>query len=122
MIKDLNNVTVLESLGVTVFSMVLVFVTLLTISYLIDLLRITLSKKDKKKNANKKTELAPATQVANTKPSVAIEDDTEVIAVIAAAIAAISESSHKGLIVRNIKKLPDNDSTWSRTGKIELMR
>lgn len=46
----------------------------------------------------------------------------ELVAVITAAIAAMTGTSASGLVVRNIKRLPDFETAWSKTGKIELMR
>ncbi|QSX06946.1 OadG family protein [Sedimentibacter sp. zth1] len=117
MIKDLTNLTMSETVFITIFSMVLVFLTLLAISYIIDLMRVCITRKDKKNVTNVPTQ--PAQAVVE---EIVEQDDTELVAVITAAIAAMTGKSASGLVVRNIKKLPDLDGAWSKTGKIELMR
>ncbi len=111
-------ITLGEAIVVTLFSMGVVFISLLAISYLIDLMKVSLSKKDKKA-ADAKVVQQSKQSVVNT---VVEQDDTELVAVITAAIAAMTGTSTSGLVVRNIKRIPDYDSSWSKTGKIELMR
>ena len=113
-----DKLSLLDSGVITIFSMVVVFISLLVISYLIDLMRVTVAKKDNKAVDTKIIQQAPQ-PVVNT---VVEEDDTELVAVITAAIAAMTGTSTSGLVVRNIKRIPDLDTTWSRTGKVELMR
>ncbi len=112
-----DKTTLLDAGVITLFSMVVVFISLLVISYLIDLMRVTFNKKDNK--AVEKTIQQSQQPVVNI---VVEEDDTELVAVITAAIAAMTGTNTSGLVVRNIKRLPDLDTTWSKTGKIELMR
>lgn len=113
-----DKISLLEAGIVTVFSMAVVFISLLAISYIIDLMRVAFSKKDNKA-VETKTIQQVSQPVVNT---VVEEDDTELVAVITAAIAAMIGTNSSGLVVRNIKRLPDLDTTWSKTGKIELMR
>jgi len=113
-----DKITLLDAGVITLFSMVVVFISLLVISYIIDLMRVIFNKKDKKTVENKTIQQSPQ-PVVNT---VVEEDDTELVAVITAAIAAMTGTNTSGLVVRNIKRLPDSDTTWSKTGKIELMR
>ncbi len=113
-----DKITLLDAGVITLFSMVVVFLSLLVISYLIDLMRVIFNKKDNKAVENKTIQQSPQ-PVVN---AVVEEDDTELVAVITAAIAAMTGTNTSGLVVRNIKRLPDLDTTWSKTGKIELMR
>lgn len=110
-----KNIGIPEALIITVFSMAIVFVSLLAISYLIDLMRVCLNRKKDKSASEQKV-------VQNVVQKVVEEDDTELVAVITAAIAALTGTSTSGLVVRNIKRLPDFDSAWAKTGKVELMR
>lgn len=114
-----DKLSLLDAGVITIFSMVVVFLSLLVISYLIDLMRVLMSKKDNKQ-VETKTIQQPSSVIVNT--AVVEEDDTELVAVITAAIAAMTGTNSNGLVVRNIKRLPDYDSAWSKTGKIELMR
>ncbi len=115
-----DKISLLEAGIVTVFSMAVVFISLLAISYLIDLLRICLNKKENKAAQPKVVQQQSNPQQVVNK--VVEEDDTELVAVITAAIAAMTGTSASGLVVRNIKRIPDFDTSWAKTGKIELMR
>ncbi len=111
-----DYVTFGESIIISLFCMVVVFLSLLVISYLIDLMRVLLSKKNNKTAEVKIIEPTPQPVIK------AEEDDSELVAVITAAIAAMTGTDASGLVVRNIKRLPDSDTAWSKMGKIELMR
>ncbi len=119
MIKDFYNVSIGEALLVTLFSMGVVFLSLLAISFLIDLVRVALSGSEKKSTPVQQ----PQAPVVAPAPVVQVqEDDTELVAVITAAIAAMTGTNANGLVVKNIKRISDSDTAWSKTGKIELMR
>ena len=119
MIKDVLNVQPIEAVTVTLFSMGIVFICLIAISYLIDLMRITLNKKRKEEEKVKEPK---AEEVPIQTVDMAGEDDTELAAVITAAISALTGTKTSGIKIRNIKRLPDTDTAWSRAGKAELMR
>ena len=112
-----DKINLLDAGIITVFSMTVVFISLLVISYVIDITKALLSKK-----VNKVEDIKVVQQPSQPVVSTAVEDDTELVAVITAAISTMTGTSSSGLVVRNIKRLPDYDSAWSKTGKIELMR
>ncbi len=120
MIENFENVMMAEAALVTIFSMAVVFFSLLAISYLIDLIRVMLGNSEKKKTPVQTAQAPVAAAPAPVAPTQ--EDDTELIAVITAAIAAMTGAKANGLVVKNIKRISDSDTAWSKTGKIELMR
>ena len=100
-------ITLGQAITVTVLSMAVVIIAFLVI------MRGS-SKKDKT--------TANVVQKPQAVVNTVVEDDSELVAVITAAIAAMTGTSASGLVVRNIKRLPDFETAWSKTGKIELMR
>lgn len=113
-----DSVTFGQSLIVTVFSMGIVFLSLLIISYIIDALR-AVSTKD---NGEKVTEKTVPVQVAKEEiVEIAKEedDDEELVAVIAAAIAASIGVNVSDLNIKSIKRIPQGGPVWSRIGRQE---
>lgn len=134
MFKNQEFLSFPEGLLITVFSMVLVFIALLLISFIIDIMRVSLSKKEEKKSNEKK-----ATNV-NTVPVVQSDDDGEIAAVLSAAVAAMEDEESEivaaisaavammlgketgDFVVRNIKRMPELDTAWAKAGRTGLMR
>lgn len=101
---------ILEKAGLnTLLGMGTVFVVLIFMCFIISLLKYIpalLDGSSKKKAAEKAPEAAPAAPVqAAVEPEM---DDTELIAVIAAAIAAAEGTSTDGFVVRSIKRRKSN--------------
>lgn len=117
LLEDKINISMADALKITVFSMLLVFLILLIISYMVDGMRGILSKKDKK---NKTVEVVKPVETIVVEE--VEEDDTEIVAVIMAAIEAYSGTSSKGLVIKNIKRMPASDTVWARAGKTDLMK
>jgi|GEM_PF-316746 len=121
-------VTFGDAIIISVFCISVVFVTLYLISFIVDITRIFALKKKKKDLGLDASSIAiigsadgPTSVIVSDTVKEA-EDDTELVAVITAAIAAMTGTDASGLVVKNIKKLPDSDTAWSRIGRIELMR
>lgn len=75
-------------------------------------------------DANKKPEIKTVKPVAAEKPAVDApkeEDQTELIAVITAAIAASLNTSMHNIVVSNITRVSDNTPVWGQTGRNEVM-
>ncbi|NLJ58477.1 MAG: OadG family protein [Tissierellia bacterium] len=87
----------------------------------------------------KKSESVEVDSLVEVKPIEAEEDPDEIVAVIAATLAAMDEEEEivavitaaisvimgKGtdeFIVRNIKPTPEMDSIWAHAGRMKLMR
>ena len=125
-------VTFGDSILISIFCMVVVFIALYAISYIVDITRIFALKKQKKDlkrdlgfDASSIAIIGSAdgpTSVIVSDTIEEAEDDTELVAVITAAIATMTGTDASGLVIKNIKKLPDSDTAWSRIGRIELMR
>ena len=111
-----NTITMGDSIVITAFSMGLVFVALIVISYFIDLIA---------KVVNRSHKAAVPTlveAVQNNETVVTEEDDEEIIAVISAAIAATSGKSLQGFVIQNIRPIENHESAWSIAGRAEAMR
>lgn len=113
-----------QAMLVTLFSMGIVFATLLAISYILDAFKILFYKQgEKQTNLVKKETLKNKSvnkeeAVSNNKD----EDDEELVAVITAAIASSLSKPIQNIKIRNIRRIPQNATTWSKVGRQELMR
>ncbi len=99
----------------TIMGIGIVFLMLLFLSLLISLFKYIgiIAEKLEKKNAPKAS--APASKAATpvvTVPTEELVDDKELVAVIAAAIAAYENTSTDSFVVRSIRRKPNNK--WSR--------
>ena len=93
----------------TVLGMGTVFVVLIFISFIIYLLGYIPKLQEKLANKDKKVEEKKEAPVqAAPAPVAAAEDDAELVAVIAAAIAAAEGTSTDGFVVRSIKRRKSN--------------
>ena len=103
---------ILEKAGLnTVLGMGTVFVVLIFISLIISLFRFIPAIENafkRKPAAEMKKESVPAKEPAAKEAQVSETDDTELIAVISAAIAAAEGTSTDGFIVRSIRRRPSN--------------
>ncbi len=108
-------ITIGDSLIITVFSMVIVFLTLLIISYLIDGLRVATEKEDNVQ------EVKTQDSVVEREPVVEELDveNEELVAVIAAAIAASEGLSIPQVKINTIRRVSKNTPTWAKTGREE---
>jgi sodium pump decarboxylase gamma subunit len=110
-------ITIGDSLIITVFSMIVVFIVLIGISYLIDLLRVT---------TNGKEEEAKNTVVKENKtlkevPIDANLDDKELVAVIAAAVAASMGVGITDINIKSINRISPFEPIWAETGRREYI-
>lgn len=96
----------------TLMGMGVVFVVLILISLVISAFSL-INKAEAKMNKKE----VPAKPVVNTPAPAVVEedvtDDTELVAVIAAAIAAYEGTSVEGLVVRSIRKVNSKEN-WRR--------
>lgn len=97
-----ENVNIAEAAFISIFSMVVVFVVLLIISYMIDIVAAIISKGTEKKVEIKNT---------NEPMDIKVTDDT--VAVIAAAIAAYMGSDVQNVNIKKIRRI-DKSNTWMR--------
>lgn len=112
-----DKITISQSLLITVFSMLIVFIVLIAISYLIGLLRAA-TNKDKEK-----TEVENISNTVEKTPQSSKEeqniDDEELVAVIAAAIAASMGVTIPDINIKSIKRISPPSPIWAEMGRIE---
>ncbi len=105
---------------ITIFSMVVVFVVLIAISYLIDILRVTTNGKKnkeeiKKANVVEEKSVEKKEDISN-KENV---DDEELVAVISAAVAASLGVNIPEINIKAIKRISTTSPLWSEEGRRE---
>lgn len=106
-----SEVSIGQAAIVCLISMVVIFAVLFLISVMIDILAAVL--KLKKGNA-------PAPVVSAS--SSAVADDGVSIAVLTAAVAAYLGKGTDEIVVREIRKVQNNESEWSRSGRTDALR
>lgn len=115
-----NEVSGMEALTVTVFSMGLVFLTLFLISLMLDAFKVQ-NERDQRIQAKKDEAKKAEEPKVEQKPAVLEEkeDEDELIAIITAALSASLKTSKDKLIIKNIRQI--EDPTWAQTGRIQNM-
>ena len=116
-----NNISISDSLLITVFSMVVVFVVLIAISYLIDLLRLAINGKKDKEETEKASIIIKEKQIEKSQEIKAEENsnDEELVAVITAAIAASLGVATPEVNIKSIKRVSQTTPTWAEMGRRE---
>ncbi|MGO1368149.1 OadG family transporter subunit [Senegalia sp. (in: firmicutes)] len=109
-----------EALFITLFSMGIVFLTLIIISLILGGFKSIFYKDDSTKTSVKKAappigdNVKEETLEVNEKES---DNDEEIVAVIAAAIAAHTGNTVENISIKNIVRIPQNSPTWMRAGR-----
>jgi sodium pump decarboxylase gamma subunit len=110
------NEKVLVSLYVTLLGMGITFVALIFLWFMTDLqtkIITTINRKPKIKVVDSIVENKNITSENSY-----TEDEDEIIAVITAAIASISQRSGKKLVIKNIVRESDHSPVWNREGLV----
>ena len=107
---------VIVSLYVTLLGMGITFLSLVFLMLSTTLQSYVMRKPAKKPNINVVEEIKQ--EIAAPEQTVQADDDEETIAVIMAAISAMSKSTKRTLVVRNIVRTADNTSIWNREGLV----
>lgn len=113
-----SQVSIGQAAVVCVFSMVVIFAVLFVISLMIDIPAAAL----KKQKAEPAAPAASAVPAAPAAPAVSAAQDGAELAVITAAIAAYLGKSTDEIVVREIRRVQNNESEWSRSGRTEALR
>jgi len=113
----IDGVNINEALTITVFSMGLVFLSLLAISFILDGFRVIFYKKPSQKKMNE-VKQEPVKTVVATKAEPE-QDDEELVAVITAAIAASISRPASEIVVRNIMRVSQSTPVWGKVGRQE---
>lgn len=119
--KDLNTVwgtsdLIGAGLAYTVMGILIVFLILVIIMMVIKAMALLSGEKKVKKPANE----VPVQKIPESVSETASEtDDLELVAVITAAIAAMTGESASDFVVRSYKKVPG--SVWNKAGRMEVL-
>lgn len=113
-----NEVSAAEAITVTIFSMGLVFLVLFAINLILDGFKIQ-SEREQKALAKKEAKDKPVQEEQPVVKEQSQEDESEIIAVITAALVANLKTSKDKLIIKSIRQI--QDPTWAQTGRIENM-
>lgn len=110
-----RGITIGDGIFITIFSMIIVFLVLMFISFLIDIMKNIINKE---KNTIKKND-----KITNEKDfgendmkNLIIDEDTEVIAAITAAIAMMMDVDIPKINIKSIKRI---DNAWKNTARSE---
>ena len=106
-----ENLTIGQATTVALFSIAVVFLVLLAISYLIVLVSKVVNRKPKE-TTPVVTKAAPVAEA----PAVEKKDDTALVAAITAAVAAYLGKSANSFVVKSITPL-NTESDWSRLSR-----
>ena len=105
---------IMAGLAYTVMGILIVFLILVVIMLVIKAMALfSVEKKPKKEKIQETPIEAP---VVKETPKT---DDSELVAVITAAIAAMMNESQSGFVVRSYKKIPG--SAWNKAGRREVL-
>ena len=110
-----------NSLGITILGMIIVFAVLVIIAFALGLLRVFFGEDSKKKILKDEEELK---EVNITPSPVEVNEgveDLDLIILLTAAIAAQSNKSAEDIIVRSIKPVLQRNSVWATAGRQEQM-
>ncbi len=116
-----NNISLGQGFLITIFSMAIVFLVLLGISFLIDVLRRAVAEdKPKLEESKKLEEKAVAVEESPAKKEeVDLEDEHELVAVIAAALACSMGVELPDINIKSIKRVNSNDTSWQNVARRE---
>lgn len=103
--------------GVAIICLIIFLIVLICLSYVIKLQKVIIEKLDLKE---KKTE-SRASIDSSLNFTEAPSDDDELVAVIAAALAAYLDKPVSNIKVRSIKKMGAHVSSWAAAGRQEQM-
>ena len=106
-----ETITMGRALIVCGFSLVVVFLVLLAISYMIDLVHWLLTKGQKK----------PATLTLEVSEAPA-KDTTADAAIISAAIAACLGTAADRIVVRSIRRVAGEETPWIQSGRLNTIQ
>ncbi|TAH64306.1 MAG: hypothetical protein EWM47_12910 [Anaerolineaceae bacterium] len=113
-------ISINDALVITGFSMLLVFVALIAISYILSGFKL-LAAGQEKKNNNQASSIGVTREADGPSANlVAEEEDLELIAVITASIAATLQTSTSNIVVRNITRIPQTTPLWGLVSRQQM--
>lgn len=123
--KDLNTVwgtsdLIGAGLAYTVMGILIVFLILVIIMMVIKAMALFSGEKKPKNKQTSLTDSAPVQKETETAVEAVPEtDELELVAVITAAIAAMTGESTSDFVVRSYKKVPGG--SWNKAGRMEIL-
>lgn len=105
-------ITMGDAVVVCLFSLTVVFLVLLSISYMIDLVHYLLTRGEKKPAAPAPAPAAPAAAAAPAR------DDHADAVLVAAAVAAYLGTTTDQFVVRSIRRLVPEESPWVQASRM----
>ena len=112
----MEYITIADSLVITVFSMAVVFLVLLGISYMIDFLRMFAEKRIEKNATGKNLEEIKVVEAEREDEDIREIDDEELVAVISAALAASMGAEIPEIRIKSIRR---RDESWKTVARQE---
>lgn len=130
MATDINSMTMSEKLIgggiVTLLSMAVVFIILFLLQVSIQVMARGLNPSNKENEGLQKAEIKPniTSETKIEKPQnqeLKANNDEEICAVIAAAVASSMGVSQSDIRIKNIKRVGDQSPAWAKAGRIDQM-
>jgi sodium pump decarboxylase gamma subunit len=115
-----EHLTVGEATLVAVFSITVVFLVLLAISYLIKLVAMVVNSMNKPKAAPAAAAPAKSAPAAEAAPAPKAEDNSALVAAITAAVACYLGKEPGSFVVKSITPL-NTESDWSRLSRTSAL-
>lgn len=116
-----ETIDLMESLQITVLGMSVVFLVLVLLMGIIKIMEKASNRDVKKPAPAKKPTAEKPAKVSASVPQGVQGEDTELVAVIAAAAASCIGVAASSLVIRNIVRMPDTTPVWGLTGRADLM-
>lgn len=107
-------VTFSDAVFICLFSLVVVFVVLLAISFLIDIIAWLVNR------GESKSKDAPAPAASEPAPAAPAKNSNEAV-LIAAAVAAYLGRSPEQFVVRSYRRIPTDESAWGQVSRHESL-
>ena len=107
-----DEVNIGQAFFISIFAMLIVFLVLFAISYLIDITAYLLKKETNVKITNNNIDKNVKKQNQN---------ETALVAIIAAAIASYTGTSVENIKVKKIRRVGNFDSTWFQNGTLKQL-
>lgn len=124
-----NSISFFDSILVTIFSMTIVFLTLIAIAAIINRLKFITNSEIRITDPIIKVEGRESMDTTSRsvpegidRKSADEEISQELIAVIAAAVASSMGADTSDISIRGIRRIPQNSSVWADAGRNEQMR
>lgn len=117
-----ETISLVEGLIVTVLGMLVVFLGLIFLMVIIQVMEKVLYRRSGNKADIKVSKVEPAEETKEVEANnPKQQDDLELVAVIAAAIASSMGIQPDDLVIKNIVRLPETAPVWSVAGRLDQM-